>query len=382
MEREDIGKNLRRLRNEKGLTQDKMAESAGISRVAYRNLESGHSLPRASTLEALAQALEVRLVDLLAPTRELRHIRFRATRRMYSREDIVNQVAKWLDDYRYLEELLDQRADQPLANFSSQLPATAHGEERARHAARLARERLGLNPKDPIRDLAGLLEDNGIKLYRLVLQSDQFFGLSVSELDDGPAVAVNVWDRISVERWIFSAAHELGHLLLHLDAYDIDQTDEDKEQEKEANCFASHFLMPEESFQTEWEGANGLDLVDQVMKVKHIFQVSYMTVLYRIYEKKGPRIWSQFHQSYQRKMKKSLKGFQEPNALHPSSFHGNPEKLRANEPDYLSSLYFVEDRLARLVRMALEAEKISLSRAADILDHDLAHMRAIASSWL
>lgn len=382
MEREDIGKNLRRLRNEKGLTQDKMAESAGISRVAYRNLESGHSLPRASTLEALALTLEVKLVDLLSPARELKHVRFRAAKRMNSREDIVNQVAKWLDNYRYLEALLDQSPDHPLANFSSLLSEKLHGEERAKHAARLARERLGLNQKDPIRDLAGLLEDNGIKVYRLILQSDQFFGLSVSKLDHGPAVAVNVWDRISVEGWIFSAAHELGHLLLHLDAYDIDQTHEDKDQEKEANCFASHFLMPEESFQSEWQGAYGLDLVDRVMKVKHIFQVSYSTVLYRIYEKQGPRIWPRFHQSFQRKTKKSLRGFHEPNALHPSSFHGDPEKLRANEPDYISSLYFVEDRLARLVRMAVEAEKISLSRAADILGHDLAQMRAIASSWV
>jgi len=35
-----------------------------------------------------------------------------------------------------------------------------------------------------------------------------------------------VWERLSVERWIFTAAHELGHLLLHLDAYDVSKTDD------------------------------------------------------------------------------------------------------------------------------------------------------------
>lgn len=46
--------------------------------------------------------------------------------------------------------------------------------------------------------------------------SDDFFGLSIGPADGGPAVVVNVWDGISVERWIFTAAHELGHLVLHL----------------------------------------------------------------------------------------------------------------------------------------------------------------------
>jgi len=57
-------------------------------------------------------------------------------------------------------------------------------------------------------DVCELLEDNGVKVYPLCIANDEFFGLSVAKDDGGPAVVVNVWERISVERWIFTAAHD------------------------------------------------------------------------------------------------------------------------------------------------------------------------------
>ncbi|MDD9984029.1 MAG: ImmA/IrrE family metallo-endopeptidase [Gammaproteobacteria bacterium] len=69
----------------------------------------------------------------------------------------------------------------------------------------------------------------------------------------GPAVVVNTWDRISVERWIFTAAHEFGHLLLHPDENRRDATELPVQAEREADVFASEFLMPETAFATEWE---------------------------------------------------------------------------------------------------------------------------------
>ena len=85
--------------------------------------------------------------------------------------------------------------------------------------AQAARRSVGLGPEEPVRDVCRLLEDNGVKLLLLETNQDSFFGLSVGMRDGGPAVVVNTWDRISVERWIFTAAHELGHLLLHPSEY-------------------------------------------------------------------------------------------------------------------------------------------------------------------
>ncbi len=72
---------------------------------------------------------------------------------------------------------------------------------------------------------AGCWKPTASKLLLLETTQDSFFGLSVGERDGGAAVVVNTWDRISVERWIFAAAHELGHLLLHPAEYRRDATE-------------------------------------------------------------------------------------------------------------------------------------------------------------
>ena len=223
------------------MSQSQVAELAGISRIAYRNIENGNSTPKVSTLQNIASGVDVKLQDLFVPVRTLKRVRFRSSKKMNSRDNVLTEVARWLDDFNYLEELLNDRNEYLFKALAKKLYSMPDGVDKAKYAAREARKKLKLNDKEPIRDIAGLLESCGIKVYPLSLVSDGFFGLSVAEEDGGPAIIVNVWERISVERWIFSAAHELGHLLLHLDAYDADESAEDDAQEIEANVFASHF---------------------------------------------------------------------------------------------------------------------------------------------
>lgn len=382
MEQNIIGIHLRRIRQAKGLSQEKAAELSGISRPAYRNIETGASTPKVSTLQSIADGLGVKLQDLVTPIRTLEKGRFRASKRMNSREQILNEVARWLDDFNYLENLLQNKENYRFEDLVHRLSSVQAGVERAKLAAKMAREELELHGKEPIRDIAGLLESSGIKLYPISLASDGFFGLSVSELDRGPAVAVNVWERISVERWIFSAAHELGHLLLHLDAYNVDESQEDDSQETEANTFASYFLMPEGAFESQWEETYGLAFVDRVLKVKRIFQVSYKTVLYRLAEQDDSSVWGKFQAAYNSRTGKTLKIMDVPQGLPPHSFHQSmSEVLRSQEPDSLSASDFIEDRLSRLVRLAIESDKITLSRGAEILRLDLEDMRERVSSW-
>jgi hypothetical protein len=194
-----------------------------------------------------------------------------------------------------------------------------------------------------------------------------------------------VWERISVERWMFTAAHELGHLLLHLSSYNVDETGEDKQQEIEANTFASHFLMPDKPFRKEWDEARGLGLVERVLKVKSIFRVSYATVLYRASTELGigERIWPMFATAYKAQFGHGLAKLEEPDGPSREDFSaGSPAPGRADEPAHLRRWGFVHDRLSRLVRKAVEEQKISLSRAAEILGVDLETMRTRANSWL
>jgi len=382
MDQKIIGANLRRIREANGWTQSQVADFAGLSRVAYRNIENGTSIPKVSTLQNIASGVGVKLQDLFVPVRTLKKVRFRASKKMNSRDNILTEVARWLDDFNYLEKLLNDRKDYRFKTLTKKLAKLPEGVDRAKYAAEQARIVLELKEKEPIRDIAGLLESCGIKVYPLSLVSDGFFGLSVAKEDGGPAVIVNVWERISVERWIFSAAHELGHLLLHLDTYNIEESAEDKDQENEANVFASHFLMPEKAFVSEWNDTYGLFLVDRLLKVKRIFQVSYKTVLYRLSESVGNSIWGKFQGAYKLRTGKTLSIADEPEALSPDKFQQSPEVLRSQEPDSLSPSHFIEDRLSRLVRNAIEKDEITMSRGAEILRLDLEAMREIVSSWV
>lgn len=65
--RELVGRNFARLRRQKGLTQEQVAERSGLSQQYLSGLENGRRNPTVITLHDLAEALGVNPVDLIAP---------------------------------------------------------------------------------------------------------------------------------------------------------------------------------------------------------------------------------------------------------------------------------------------------------------------------
>ena len=382
MDMQVVSANLRLLRDDNSLSQQKTAELAGISRAAYIAIENGESVPKVSTLQNIALALNVKIQDLFVPFSELQAVRFRAQKSLKKRKSILIDVSRWLQNYDELEKRLNDRKGYKFRGLVQELVKLSSGKDRAVYAAEKARSILGLCDNEPLRDIAGLLENAGIKVYSFKSTSDSFFGLSVGEADGGPAVVVNVSNRIAVERWIFSAVHELGHLLLHLDSFNSNKVEEDDEEEYEANYFASYFLMPEKAFRTEWGEAYGLPFVERVIKVKKIFHVSYKTVLYRIVETEPFNVWAKFNVEYKRKTGKSIGNKSEPEAISSELYFQSPESSRRNEPESMSRSYFIEERLKKLIRIAVEQNHITLNRAAEILKLSTSEMREITSSWV
>jgi Zn-dependent peptidase ImmA (M78 family) len=312
---------------------------------------------------------------------ELRAVRFRSFKRLKTREQVLADVARWLQDFNYLEDVLNEHREYPLKKFGG----SRNPEGRPIAAARWARDRFNLGASDPVRDICGLLESKGIKVLTLNVASDAFFGLSVASGDGGPAIVVNTWERISVERWVFTAAHELGHLILHMAGYDVDRREEAEAEERDANIFASHFLMPEEAFQDEWADTSGMSLVDRVLKIKRMFRVSFKTILYRVsaIRPQTGNLWLSFQLEYKRTFGKTLMKSDEPKAMASDAFRASfPEASTAGEPEKLSRMDFIEDRLAALVRKAIERSAITLSRGAEILGLSHQEMRQLAASWV
>jgi len=382
MDMQVVSANLRLLRDDNTLSQQKVAELAGISRAAYIAIENGESVPKVSTLQNIAQAMNVKIQDLFVPFSELKAVRFRAQKSLKKRRSILIDVSRWLKNYDELEKRLNDRKGYKFLDLVQEFAKLSPGKDRAIYAAEKARAILGLRENEPLRDIAGLLENAGIKVYSFKSTSDSFFGLSVGEADGGPAVVVNVSDRIAVERWIFSAVHELGHLLLHLDSFNSNKVEEVDEEEYEANYFASYFLMPEKAFRAEWGEAYGLPFVERVIKVKKIFHVSYKTVLYRLDETEPFNVWAKFYVEYKRKTGKSIGNKSEPEAISSELYFQSPESSRRNEPESMSHSYFIEERLKKLIRIAVEQNHITLNRAAEILKLSTSEMREITSSWV
>lgn len=64
-----LGRNVRQLRQARGLTQQQMAKLSGLPRATWANLESGDGNPTLTVLHAVAMAFQVSLEEIVAEPR-------------------------------------------------------------------------------------------------------------------------------------------------------------------------------------------------------------------------------------------------------------------------------------------------------------------------
>ena len=147
-----------------------------------------------------------------------------------------------------------------------------------------------------IKDIFELIEQMEIDLIRYPFGKDIFCGFSA--IFEGKKVIVTNSSEI-LARKIFTAAHELAHLLYDFDLnsedikVDIDLTSKREGiGEKRADFFAACFLIPEELLRQfiifkldkpEFSQLNGLDIV----RIQVEFNVSYSAVIERLKEIKA-----------------------------------------------------------------------------------------------
>lgn len=62
--RERVGANLRRIRRTSGMSQEVLAHRAGIAPSFLSQIENGKRSPTITTLDAIAGALNIQIVDL------------------------------------------------------------------------------------------------------------------------------------------------------------------------------------------------------------------------------------------------------------------------------------------------------------------------------
>ena len=91
-----LGRNVRQLREARGLTQEQMARLAGIPRATWGHLESGGGNPTLSVLHRVALALQVPLEELTSAPRATSRFFPRATLEVHKQGD--GHIRKLLPD--------------------------------------------------------------------------------------------------------------------------------------------------------------------------------------------------------------------------------------------------------------------------------------------
>ncbi|WP_394837862.1 XRE family transcriptional regulator [Pendulispora rubella] len=91
-----LGKNIRQLREARGLTQQQMAKIANVPRATWANVESGAANPTLAVMHAVAEAFQVTLEELISTPRAACEFYPRDTLRTRQRGDVF--VRKLLPD--------------------------------------------------------------------------------------------------------------------------------------------------------------------------------------------------------------------------------------------------------------------------------------------
>jgi transcriptional regulator with XRE-family HTH domain len=95
-----VGEELKRLRQAKGWTQEQLAVYAGSSQPTVNLVEAGKRNPSAATLEKLARALEVEVVDLFPKASASSQPSFNGLleeeRRPAEREKLIEALPGWI----------------------------------------------------------------------------------------------------------------------------------------------------------------------------------------------------------------------------------------------------------------------------------------------
>ncbi len=349
-----IAANLIRYRKGLGLSQEQLADRAGVTRQSINNYENAKTLPDSKILSGLGRVLGVTLDDLLRSQSEgLPNFRFRAHASFGNNPQFAAQVLRMLQTYNALEKAVGLPSYTPESTPCHQVKGN---EKRIQDIAALFRHRLGLG-EAPIVNLFQSVEKIGLKVIRQSIPIKGFCSLSAYSDVEGAFVLVNT-DNITIERQLFALAHEIGHLIFHRVEYQdnlIEEgTKEEEAREEVADYFAGHLLVPQSEFERMYA------LTQDIVKLKQHFRVSYLVILHRLAEM-GIIDFALWKDKICEIYKK----------LHGSSLENSMELPLALELEEFPE----NERFVGLIWNALKLGKISEMKAAELLNITIEQLR-------
>lgn len=279
-----VPERIREARRARGLTASELADKVGVSRQSISKYEIGTSAPSDSVLTKIASQLEIPILFFYKPLnipsnrgttyfRSLKSNAARAKDVLFVKGEWAVQIAKVLT-----EDIVFPEVDLPNL-IDPHATAERYSLDDIEDIATSLRKYWGLG-NSPIKNMARLLESHGIVIATIKTGFSETDACS-AVIDGRPFIFLDTQKECAV-RTRFNLAHELGHLLLH---DNISQTDiEDKKTldriEREANQFASCFLLPRLSFLMDIHSTSLLSF----LPLKQKWKVSVQAMVYRCRE--------------------------------------------------------------------------------------------------
>lgn len=254
-------------RKRRGLTMTKLAAAIGVEPRSISAYEKGEFGPDGDRLDQLSAVLSFPAEfffgdDLDEPTPDIASFRALSKMTAGQRDTALGAGAIAL----MLNGWIEERFELP----EPDLPDLSR-EDGPEAAALVLRQQWGLGEL-PIKNMVHLLEAKGVRVFSLSVDAVEVDAFSMWR-QKTPFVFLNT--QKSAEHSRFDAAHELGHLVLHRHG-----SPQGREAEREANIFASAFLMPRSSVLTY---APRMATLDHLIKLKKYWSVSVAALTYRLH---------------------------------------------------------------------------------------------------
>lgn len=260
---------LKIARYRKKLSGKELAAAAGLTDVTVSKIENGHQ-PDDATVDKLVAALlyprEFFFLDK-PEVLEPRAVSFRSLKKMRAAERNASLAAG--SNGIALYQWIDSKFSLPAPDLID----LSREQSRPDVAARLLRQHWSLGDR-PIGNILRLFESKGIRVLSLSENTNNVDAYSFWHADH-PYVFLN--QKKTAERSNFDAAHELGHLVLHYHAQAESMPEDDAE--RQANLFASAFLMPDADLKSSLSHVYSSS---QIIKYKFRWKVSALALATRL----------------------------------------------------------------------------------------------------
>jgi Zn-dependent peptidase ImmA (M78 family)/DNA-binding XRE family transcriptional regulator len=368
---EVIAENLKELQEEFNLNQSEMGKIIGVTRQTFAKYLAGERVMDSGKLYKLARYFNKDIDFFLSKKSKKENVSF-----MFRADDPENnfneklkdEIAKQFKLYHEIIELSDDPVKDYLPEeYKLKIEGMKLNEKEKTAIEKIAekqRRYMGIDDALNI-NVFTLFEENNINVIAKEINDYNLDAVSAFSEDKGAYIFINDSKDIPEERKIFSAVHELGHLIFHRDQYskDISELKYTNSQlkdirEKAADHFAMAFLIPAKVLRNYDYYFDGYIDIDLIIEKKKEFGVSAKSLIMTL--NKYGYIDDRILGALFKKLREAGYDKKEPEAR-----------------DYIIK----NEKLFALVRKLVIKEDITINKAAEVLNIPILEMRKLAKKW-